>query len=351
MRCAMDVDFFNKFVIFVLLLIGLFDAVATADSHSALSPASTITTDKCTKQLKSCKLTLDDDLFGEPGPKGDTGDAGLPGLPGMKGDRGEPGVPGNDGSRGPEGPPGTPGLPGISGSPGPNGLPGVPGRSCNCAFSDLVDSGESGDDSYDDPDDDNFIGSTCKYIPIKSGIYVMGPSKSIEAYCDMKSKETCIKPKGISQTRTVSKPGDKEFEDKNKPFWISDIGIDLKEIYNLTHQQVLWLQRRSSFVRQTLRYHCQNSVPYSRTHVMSSIQLLTWNDVVIGPYPTEETPFFYSVPAESDHCSKSLPSKETTDIVLQTSNVYRLPIIDVKIKDIRDESQAFHLQHVELCFG
>lgn len=73
--------------------------------------------------------------------------------------------------------------------------------------------------------------------------------------------------------------------------------------FQLNQQQISWLQGMSAIsVRQTLKYHCFNSVPYPKLNTSSAIKLLTWNDVIIEAYPTKESPFFYSVPPETDGC-------------------------------------------------
>ncbi|CAB3256667.1 unnamed protein product [Arctia plantaginis] len=83
----MDVKFFNP-ILFVSLLV----------MHTI---PSTNTEDQCKTELKTCRLVLNDDVFGRPGPPGPAGPRGFDGL---KGDRGMPG---------PVGLPGPPGRPGI----------------------------------------------------------------------------------------------------------------------------------------------------------------------------------------------------------------------------------------------
>jgi hypothetical protein len=64
---------------------------------------------------------------GEPGPKGDKGDPGEPGPKGDKGDPGEPGPKGDKGDPGEQGPKGDKGDPGEQGPKGDKGDPGEPG--------------------------------------------------------------------------------------------------------------------------------------------------------------------------------------------------------------------------------
>lgn len=77
-------DVFLKLTLFVSLLVMFISAINTEE--------------QCKTELRSCRLVLDEDMIGKPGPPG------IQGSPGMKGERGIPG---------PVGLVGPPGLPGV----------------------------------------------------------------------------------------------------------------------------------------------------------------------------------------------------------------------------------------------
>lgn len=318
---------------------------------------------ECINTYKACKLTLEDQnkvcrLDLEAQKKASKGDKGEPGLPGPKGDTGKTGpvgptgLPGEQGLPGEKGLPGSTGAKGETGKEGPVGPPGQPGKSCIPGCTIVPASSELPEEDLDESfgNEDHPARIICKAAPagVKSGIKFMGPPRNpFQVYCNMDTKETCIQTNAALQKTNYSG----EYIRKNQPFWLSEKGIDLTIIYNLTTEQITWLQSWSSSVRQTIKFHCLDSVPYSASNISSSVQLLTWNDMVIGPYPSDNTPFFYHVPLEKHHCKEDSKEYSSTDIVLQSSNVYRLPIIDIQIRDIRHDSQEFYLESTELCFG
>lgn len=63
------------------------------------------------------------------------------------------------------------------------------------------------------------------------------------------------------------------------------------------------LQIQSNYVIQVIVIHCRNSYVYfNGINYDDAVQLLTWNDVVIGPYPTETSPLYYTVDSSLDEC-------------------------------------------------
>lgn len=65
-------------------------------------------------------------------------------------------------------------------------------------------------------------------------------------------------------------------------------------IFQLSSDQISFLQSKAGSARQKIRYNCTNSfvLPEDRER---SLQILLWNDVLIGPYPEERSPLFYSL--------------------------------------------------------
>ncbi|KAJ8724336.1 hypothetical protein PYW08_015810 [Mythimna loreyi] len=315
------------------------------------------------KPTATCTLNMDDlaskyevssapGLKGEPGVPGISGVPGIdgfPGLPGPKGEKGEigffgpPGLDGRPGEHGKTGPAGPRGAPGPVGPPGMPGSPGV----CPCSMPpiDLI----SPEASFDDFGTEDVPATvTCKAAPAgkPSGLYHMGPSgKDMLMYCNMTTLETCI--------RIDSKTSECNHKSsKGGSFWLNEMNVHLKDLYSISVDQLTWLRDRSNYVRQTLKYHCLDSVPYNKDNMTASVKLWAWNDVVIGPYPTDETPIFYSVPEATDLCVAGSNEWKSTIIELRSSNVNRLPIVDLWIGDIRQvENQKLKIESVDLCFG
>nr|XP_049693151.1 collagen alpha-1(II) chain isoform X10 [Helicoverpa armigera]XP_049693152.1 collagen alpha-1(II) chain isoform X11 [Helicoverpa armigera]XP_049693153.1 collagen alpha-1(II) chain isoform X12 [Helicoverpa armigera] len=348
---------------------------------SATIPEILVTSDtpeqKCTRKLQTCTLTSSDgatlfrDVKGEKGspgtdgrpgnvgPKGDQGTPGTDGTPGTvgpKGDQGTPGrdgvdgkpglngtdgIPGKDGQKGDQGPPGPPGLPGPVGPPGLAGMPAIyPSNLPKNTYY----SNENAAESFALEDEPATV--PCKSAPVgyESGEAFMGPeSQDFKVYCNMETRETCVRRD--NKTREIS------HTEGNGTYWLSGMRVNLKDLYNLTTEQVMWLQQHAVSARQTIKYHCFNSVPFPKYNVSASVKLLTWNEAVIGPYPTDKTPFFYSVPTATDLCKEGDMEWKSSVIELQTTNTFRLPIIDLWIGDIRDGDQRMYLESSELCFG
>ncbi|KAJ8719109.1 hypothetical protein PYW07_016665 [Mythimna separata] len=278
---------------------------------------------------------------GPRGLRGEKGDDGLPGMPGPHGLKGERGEKGENGKTGPAGPKGELGR---SGPPGSPGSPGV----CPCSLpASSLDRGEFSDSDFGTVDNPAEVPCKSAQGAIKSDTYHLGPpGKDMEVYCNMETLETCLR-------FCFKTPECNHKSSKGGSFWLNEMKIHMKELYNnISVDQLTWLRDRSNHVRQTLKYHCWDSVPYNKYNVSASVKLWSWNDVVIGPYPTNDSPIFYSVPEASDHCEEGKKEWKSTIIELQSSNVYRLPVVDLWIGDIRDaENQKMTIESTELCFG
>ncbi|CAH1635768.1 unnamed protein product [Spodoptera littoralis] len=327
------------------------------NASASMSDVEVVTDDKirkCTRQLSTCSVKFGDTLLR--GPKGETGLRGETGLPGEKGDKGDSGLPGPSGlpglqglkgEIGPVGPKGDKGERGVTGKPGPIGPPGIEGRPgiCPCILPGIKKSSmEVGDDEWDP---DTPVEKPCNAAPkdVESGNYKMGPlNKEFNVYCNMTTSETCI-------LNIPATPENKHIL-VNQSVWLSSLGVRLIDFYKLSLEQITWLQERSVSVRQTIKYHCFDSVPYPKYNTSAtSLELLTWNDVVIGPFATPKTPLFYTVPKETDFCKEGVKEWMSSIIKIQSSFVHRLPITDILIKDNRNEDQKFKIEVLELCFG
>ncbi|CAH0583160.1 unnamed protein product [Chrysodeixis includens] len=293
---------------YFIIFIGLQSALAQLPSTKELSSDG----DTCTVKLDTCRLKVSD-------------------YPQLK--NGEKGEPGNQGLPGPIGPRG---LPGPVGSPGAPGLPGSP-----CKITPVIKNEEGVEEFSSDSND-----KTCNLAPegLESGYYTTGiPPDFFDIYCNMTTRETCI--------RRSKKTGAYEYNAEKGAFWLSSVGFNFRNLYELDQRQISFLQAMSGLsVRQTLKYHCIDSVPYPKYNTSSAVKLLTWNDIIIDAYPTKESPLFYSVPPETDGCVEGGTEWSSSIIEIRSTYVNRLPIRDVWIADVRGPNQKVAIESVEICF-
>ncbi|XP_028160314.1 collagen alpha-1(II) chain-like isoform X1 [Ostrinia furnacalis] len=315
-------------------------------------------------KIGSCKLDARDikdwKIIGQKGEKGDTGEQGEQGLAGMRGLKGPPGrngLPGVNGTKGEKGDTGLDGPIGLKGEPGsigPSGNPGLDGK-CpeRCPYPYPEPSLGKG------PEGKNGIGTEyqpannlCHTIidPIEGGTKSIGdtiwvrPEDRFQVKCDKVNHMTCLP---LSPTTEH----DKYVVNETEPFWLSKRNFDLKKFYNVSMDRIAWLQKRSTQVKQVIRYHCKNS--YVIDQPGTALVLKGWNDITIGHETTDYSPLTYAFLNDNHECTPDAPKTEWkhSDIMIKSKIARRLPIIDFRIKDIRKESQSFYLELRELCFG
>ncbi|KAL0881819.1 hypothetical protein ABMA27_001597 [Loxostege sticticalis] len=306
-----------------------------------------------TAKLASCTINPDD-LKGLSitGPKGEKGDQGINGDPGLSGLPGRPGEPGPNGFPGLQGTPGLKGEPGDAGSIGISGMPGLDGTCMHVCpypfrepFAPSPPEGGGGLGSYYKPVDvlcNTIQNETDKF---QEKIWVH-PGYSFEVRCDKATHMTCL------QTTTMENyNGDGAlFVNGTEPFWLSERQYNLTTFYGLPMEKIIWLQQRSTQVKQIIRYHCKNSYVGETD---TALLLYGWNDLTIGP-TANFSPLTYSLPHESHGCTPDAPKTEWrySDILIKSKSAKRLPVVDFRIRDIRkEETQSFFLELVELCFG
>ncbi|CAG4964696.1 unnamed protein product [Colias eurytheme] len=255
-------------------------------------------------------------LVGLPGPKGDTGMAGKPG------ERGEPGPLGPKGDRGEDGGMGPPGLKGEKGEPGvynrdsitgPEASSELPGTSSNPA-------------------------KTCIDIDSRdNGFYTINPANKFDIECDFENKRACLKKD--------SKRENEKFDLLEQPFLLSAVGFKVNTFYGLTLSQLAYLNSWTEGGYEKIRIHCEDTIVYSEESPDKSIQLVLWNDNLIGPNPSPHTPIYYKV-------TKDLCKKEEKYAELEVSSVTntRLPIVDFYIRD-SIKFAKISVELLELCFN
>jgi len=325
---------------------------------------------------------------GSPGTNGKPGTAGSRGPPGLDGHVGPPGLVGAPGPRGPSGEEGKRGPPGELGPPGPPGPPGESTGYDAAALSALLGQGSSkGPDplaqdeparmfapdlsdqerqemvisaykklkasfeEFSKPDGGKASpAKTCHDLSVAhpdktSGEYWIDPNgadpkDAILVYCDMATKSSCVQPKPVMSDEL-------SITTKEKEVWFSDVpsgGFDLT--YKADSNQMSFLQLLSARASQNITYHCSNSVAYMnpRGTARKSAWLMSWNDLEIK----SGGKFRYSVPV--DECRERKPGWAKTVFEMKTRKPTRLPIVDIKLKDVGNPRQKFKIEVGQVCF-
>ncbi|CAK1579534.1 unnamed protein product [Parnassius mnemosyne] len=256
---------------------------------------------------------------------------GLPGSPGEKGDKG---------IDGPRGDTGSPGLQGI------RGLPGVVMSDRSVWHMEMIGLVDKDDEYIEVVEELMPVSDLCKDKKDKEKVIVNGTKWMKE----LLPFEVICEASGWTCLETAKKTTEFNYTSEIQPFWLSKLNFSSNDFYGLSTHQINYLQDRASSAKITIRYHCKNSVVLSENKD-NSLRLLLWNDVSVGPYSDEATPFKYTV--LNNNCKNLGDNKSKwlyTDISIVTSVVHRLPVIDFQIRDVRNENQFLSLELKDLCF-
>nr|CAD7260945.1 unnamed protein product [Timema shepardi] len=312
---------------------------------------------------------------------------------GMTGRDGNPGAQGFSGPPGPRGPQGEEGRPGQPGSSGPPGPPGPPGDNLGydaAALSALLGQGQnkgpdplSGDEParifgkeitederrelvlqayqhlkasferFRKPDGQKSSpAKTCRdlavaYPELPNGEYWVDPNEgdvrdAILVACDMEKKMTCLLPSPI-RTPEIKYIGEEP------ELWVGEMEGGMKISYKADSNQIGFLQLLSGAATQNLTYHCKNTVAYfdtSKRSYRKGLKLLAWNDAEITPRGNQRVRYEVA----EDECRFKRNEWAKTVITYSTDKPVRLPILDVAVRDIGEESQSFWIEISPVCF-
>jgi len=160
-------------------------------------------------------------------------------------------------------------------------------------------------------------------------------------FCNMETLQTCVE----------SKPGTSpEFSIANEvgEGWLSkkeDGGYNIN--YKADSNQLSFLQLLSGRAAQTITFHCKNTVAFRnpRGNTRSALSLMSWNDLEIK----KGGKFKYEV--VEDGCKERSKTWAKSIFTVDTSKPTRLPIVDIKVKDIGKSRQAFKVEVGRVCFS
>ncbi|XP_068626594.1 collagen alpha-2(I) chain-like [Battus philenor] len=264
----------------------------------------------CTAKLRQCSLSVTTKF--------------LRGLPGVQGPKGDTGLRGEKGDTGERGPPGRPGEPGV-------------------CIQDEPESSFEKDSALGDKE--NPLINLCKEYPetldSSNNTYWIRQKNPFLIKCT-KSGWTCL----TNTKNTIQF----NYTSRTDEFWLSELNFNYTDFYGVLSDRITYLQSRSTFAKQNIRYHCQNSTVLGDIR-KKALQILLWNDVLIGPYTEDRSPFFYSIGENTCKIQKdSELNWAYTDISITTS-AHRLPIIDFRIRDAEKGTQSLYLELQELCFA
>jgi len=196
---------------------------------------------------------------------------------------------------------------------------------------------------------------TCRDLALanpdfENGYYYIDPNQgspvdAIEVYCDIKKQETCI----IPSPNTIEKKT--WYVGESGHMWF---GEDIEEGFPFTYKadavQLTFLQLLSKQAKQTITYHCKNSVAFfekSSGSYDKALRFMAANDLeLVANKPRK---FRYDV--TEDGCMYGGEKWSKTVFDFTTEKTRRLPIMDVAPSDIGAESQQFGLEIGAACFS
>jgi len=171
---------------------------------------------------------------------------------------------------------------------------------------------------------------------------------AIKAFCDFDNKETCVSP---SNGKVDSGAHFRGYTDKHVYFGEMQGGyrFDYSPTENIRNganydSQITFLRLLSTQARQTVTYHCNNSVAYfdkANRDYAQALKLLGSNGVEF----TAEGSETYTV--IEDGCATG--GQDKTVIQYASKKTARLPIVDVAPRDIGDEKE-FGIEMGPVCF-
>lgn len=161
----------------------------------------------------------------------------------------------------------------------------------------------------------------------------------------MKKQETCIVPSPSTIDKKTWYSGD------NKHVWF---GEDIEEGFPFTYKadavQLTFLQLLSSTARQTITYHCRNSIAFFEKSTGSydkALRFMAANDLELVANKPKK--FRYDV--KEDGCMAREDKWSKTVFDFTTEKTRRLPIMDVAPYDIGADNQQFGLEIGAACFS
>lgn len=194
-----------------------------------------------------------------------------------------------------------------------------------------------------------------------TGEYWIDPNQgstkdAIKVFCNMESGETCVSPQSPSVPRKVW--WTKSVPTPNKPVWFgAQINNGAKLAYgnpedppNVVAVQLKLLQLLSKEARQTLTYHCRNSVAYrdgKNTSLKRALVLRGSNGQELRAQGNPR--LRYSV--SEDGCANANGLWSKTMLEYRTQKSVRLPIVDIAPLDIGRDNQEFGLDIGPVCFS
>ncbi|XP_028036820.1 uncharacterized protein LOC114247929 [Bombyx mandarina] len=236
---------------------------------------------------------------------------------------------------------------GLKGEKGDRGHPGPPGI-CECKPTDNSEN-ERGD-SASRPSK-----TTCSNVPASDPKPQWMGENELESFkieCDEAENMTCIAHETFSQKSILVK---KNFTMQKQSFWWSTFADhSLKNMYGLRSTQIMWLHRLANSASQVIRIRGLDIKASSPEIIQSIVQLLTWNDVAIGFYPTSKSLFHYGVELPTSCTEKNSTTEpcEYVDIIMKTDMVGRLPITDIYFKvNLMEKDLKISVENIKLCFN
>ncbi|XP_072020241.1 collagen alpha-1(II) chain-like [Amphiura filiformis] len=183
----------------------------------------------------------------------------------------------------------------------------------------------------------------------ESGMYWIDPNEGspddkFQVYCNKKTLESCIEASpDTAQNGTwyTGEPGHRLFSDMDDGFEFT---------YPVNTIQLTFLRLLTNQARQTVTYHCKNSVAAYDAEARNmdmAMRLITTTEAELSA--DGKSTFRYDI--IKDGCQRRTGNWEKTVLEYKTKKNTRLPIVNVAPADIGGADQEFGLEIGPVCFS
>jgi hypothetical protein len=173
---------------------------------------------------------------------------------------------------------------------------------------------------------------------------------AIQVFCDFSTLETCVQPsngKVNNGTHHRTPTSEHVYFGNMQNGYKFDYEPKEDKINGASYEsQITFLRLLSTQARQTVTYHCKNSVAYSNNAggLESALKLLGASGVEFSAQGAAQ----YRV--LEDGCKEGSANWDKTIFEYSTTKTARLPIVDVAPLDIGRDDQQFGIEMGPVCF-
>jgi len=190
----------------------------------------------------------------------------------------------------------------------------------------------------------------CYGSSLKNGEYWIDPNEGIPddavtVYCNFETNSTCIYPSSNSTEKRKWYSGPDRYQ------WVGQDLNGLGQIRYVTDStQLTFLRLLSDRAKQTITYHCKNSVAWYNEkfkHYEHSIKLMGDNGIELHASSSNK----FKPRILRDDCRVKDGTWRKTVVQVDTHKTHRLPVNDIAVYDIGDKEEEFGVEIGPVCFS